>query len=177
MKRGFVPIWLFSWLLFTQPAWSGLDIDEYLPPQQSDLSPEEQAERRAKVQRQVEQARQREAERARQAEAARRAEEERLAARPFPVRLTEKRCLTCHVASNLQDNPQTRLGWEITILRMSWFQGAELEAGDRKVIAEHLAKMYPAPAFRRYLEYLLLALALFLPLFVIKRAFKHQAKK
>lgn len=165
MKPLLAAVGLISWLAVSQAAWSGLDIDEYLPPQESDLNPEEQRKQREAVQQQIEEAREREAQRAKEAEAARKAEEARLAARPFPVRLTEKRCLTCHSISNLEENPQTRLGWELTILRMDWFQGAQLERGDRKILAQHLAATYPAAGIRNYLEYLLVGLALFLPVF------------
>ncbi|SFC51328.1 hypothetical protein SAMN05660443_2920 [Marinospirillum celere] len=165
MKSGLASVCLLYGLLVAQPAWSGLDIDQYLPPQETDLSPEEQRQQREAVQRQIEEARQREAQRAQKAEQARQAEAERLAARPYPVRLTEKRCLTCHSINNLEENPQTRLGWELTVLRMDWFQGAQLERGDRKVLAQYLATTYPARGLRSYLEYLLLGLALFLPVF------------
>jgi hypothetical protein len=94
------------------------------------------------------QERQREQERERiEAEAeAQRAAAERAAweALPYPVRLTQTRCTTCHVAQNYESQRHNRLGWEIVILRMYYLNHAPLQVGERGIIAAHLAQRLPA---------------------------------
>ncbi len=78
--------------------------------------------------------------------AAQRAAAERAAweALPYPVRLTQTRCTTCHVAQNYESQRHNRLGWEIVILRMYYLNHAPLQDGERGIIAAHLAQRLPA---------------------------------
>jgi hypothetical protein len=149
----------FLVLLFflTGAATAGLDIDEYMPPIESDLTQEERDRRQQAVQRQIEEARRRAEEQARQEAEARRQREAERAARPYPVRLTETRCLGCHPVEALLDRPRTRLGWELVAVRMQRFNGAHLEPGERAVIARHLAEADPVPAHRKVAEAAILA--------------------
>ncbi|AGA32631.1 hypothetical protein TVNIR_0944 [Thioalkalivibrio nitratireducens DSM 14787] len=153
-------------LLIAGHVSAGLDIDPYLPPVEPDLTDEERERRQEAVQRQIEEARRRAEEQARQEAEARRQREAELAARPYPVRLTEARCLGCHRMDDLLERPRTRLGWELVALRMQRFNGAHLEPGDRAVIAAHLARTYPAPIYRRVVEPLILIAILLVPLVV-----------
>jgi len=147
----------------TGEAIAGLDIDEYMPPIESDLTEEERDRRQEAVQRQIEEARHRAEEQARQEAEARRQREAELAARPYPVRLTEARCLGCHSVDPLLEQPRTRLGWELVALRMQRFNGAELKPGERAVIAKHLAETYPAPSQRKMAEAAILAVLALAP--------------
>jgi hypothetical protein len=152
-------------LLFflTGEAIAGLEIDEYLPPIESDLTEEERERRQQAVQRQIEEAQRRAEEQARQEAEARRQVEAELAARPYSVRLTEARCLGCHNMDRLLERPRARLGWELVALRMQRFNGAHLKPGERAVIARHLAEAYPAPAHRKVAEAATLALLVLAP--------------
>lgn len=162
-----LPLWvhlLCPLLLAAGPAPAGLDIDQYLPPVQAVFTDEERERREALVRQQIEQARLRAEQRARQELDAESRRVAALAARPYPVRLTESRCLGCHGLDTLAERPRTRLGWELVALRMQRFNGAYLEAGERGVIAAHLARTYPAPRWRRTTEFLALVAALLAPL-------------
>jgi hypothetical protein len=152
-------------LLFflTGEAIAGLDIDQYMPPIESDLTEEERDRRQQTVQRQIEESRRRAEEQARQEAEARRQREAELAARPYPVRLTESRCLDCHNMDPLLERPRTRLGWELVALRMQRFNGAHLKPGERAVIARHLAETHPAPTQRKIAEAVMVALLVLTP--------------
>ena len=142
---------MLVWLMFmTQPVVAGLDIDQYLMPQENTLTEEEMIAQREAVQAQIEEARRRDQERAEQQRQARKEEDARLAARPLAVRMTESRCLSCHTLENLETNPQSRLGWEITVRRMQWFNDAVVQSGEHAIIAAYLAEEYPATGWRRF---------------------------
>lgn len=153
-------------LFLAGEAIAGLDMDEYMPPVESDLTEEERERRQQAVQRQIEEARRRAEEKARQETKARRQREAERAARPYPVRLTEARCLGCHPMGALLERPRTRLGWELVTLRMQRFNGAHLKPGERAMIARHLAETYPAPSQRKIAEALMLALLAVAPAFL-----------
>jgi hypothetical protein len=145
-------------LIASFAAHGGLDIDQYMPPAQAPLETVEAMRQKERVAREQEEAQRQAAEQARRdaAERARLAAE--LAARPHAVRLIEQRCLGCHDLAALELTPRTRLGWEWVTLRMQWLNGAELERGERSLIAAHLAQARPAPTRRVLVEYLALAL-------------------
>lgn len=63
---------------------------------------------------------------------------------PYPLRLTRTRCTVCHAADNFANQRHNRIGWELVILRMQYFNEAQLGAGERGMIAGHLAGAYPA---------------------------------
>jgi hypothetical protein len=112
--------------------------------------------------------RRRDEERLRREQEAARLRELELAARPLPVRLLESRCATCHEPGYFEQRRYSRLGWEVVILRMQLLNAAELAAGERAIIAAHLAAERPASAARVALDALvvsspiaLLALAVF----------------
>jgi hypothetical protein len=157
-----MPVLLLLFFL-TGAAIAGLDIDEYMPPIESDLTEEERDRRQEAVQRQIEEARRRAEEQARQEAEARRQREAERAARPYPLRLTEARCLGCHPMDALLERPRTRLGWELVALRMQRFNGAHLKPGERAVIARHLAETYPAPSQRKMAEAAILAVLVLAP--------------
>jgi hypothetical protein len=52
----------------------------------------------------------------------------RLAARPYPLRLTESRCTVCHAATHFQQQAHTWPGWLAVVLRMKCFNHASLES-------------------------------------------------
>jgi hypothetical protein len=153
-------------LLVAGGATAGLEIDQYLPPVESDLTEEDREHRQEAVRQQIEEAQRRAEERARQETEARQQREAELAARPYPVRLTEARCLICHRLEDLLDRPRTRLGWELVALRMQRFNGAYLEPGERAVISGHLARTHPAPMYQRIAEPLILITILLAPVLV-----------
>lgn len=74
------------------------------------------------------------------------AEGARLAARPWPQRLTEERCTLCHSASNYATGGHTLPGWWAVILRMRYINQAPVTWGDHWTIALHLAENHPADA-------------------------------
>jgi cytochrome c5 len=123
------------------------------------LSEEERERMRAQLAEEIE------AERARAAEADRRAraEAEALAAaraaRPLGERLTEDRCGSCHDPAELTAVRHGWLGWNATILRMSWINGASLQRGERQVIAGHLAARSAGGRSQALLEWGILAAA------------------
>lgn len=106
------------------------------------------AQERQRIEHEFRAAREREAvqERAEAEAEARRLAAERAAweALPFPVRLTHTRCTTsCHTEENYVGRRHNRIGWELVILRMQYLNDAELQDGERGVIASHLAASYP----------------------------------
>ena len=107
------------------------------------------AQERQRIEYEFRAAREREAvqERAEAETEARRLAAERAAweALPFPVRLTHSRCTTsCHTEENYVGRRHNRIGWELVILRMQYLNDAELQDGERGIIAAHLAEAYPA---------------------------------
>jgi len=110
-----------------------------------------------------------EAERQREAEAEARREDEtraelaRLAAaaarRPVAERLLEARCGGCHAHDVLAAQRHTWLGWHFTLARMRWWNGAEMDLQEMRVLADHLAERQPASGLVRVLEYALPATA------------------
>lgn len=68
--------------------------------------------------------------------------------RPFPERLTEQRCVGCHGRDLYETRGYTRLSAELTVLRVQWLHGARIEAGERQLIASHLAQRHPDTADR-----------------------------
>lgn len=107
---------------------------------------------RAEVEAEIEAERRREAERVQAEQEAARQRERELAARPLAVRLLEARCTACHEPAYFEDREHSRIGWELVILRMQWLNGAELGAGERSVIATHLAEKRPASMVRVLLD-------------------------
>lgn len=71
---------------------------------------------------------------------------------PYPLRLTQARCTTCHTEDNYINQQHNRLGWELVILRMQLLNDAELYAGERGIIADHLAQISPATGRDALLE-------------------------
>ncbi len=71
---------------------------------------------------------------------------------PYPLRLTRTRCTACHAADNYANQRHNRIGWELVILRMQHFNEAQLGAGERGMIAAHLAEAYPATGSAALIE-------------------------
>ncbi|MCM2287639.1 MAG: hypothetical protein NDI67_01320 [Sulfuritalea sp.] len=82
---------------------------------------------------------------------------------PYPLRLTQTRCTTCHTEDNYINQRHNRLGWELVILRMQLLNGAELDRGERGIIVDHLAQTRSATAHDALLESLQQLAALLLP--------------
>lgn len=81
---------------------------------------------------------------------------------PYPAQLTQTRCTVCHATDDYVNQRHNRIGWELSILRMQYLNDAPLAAGERGVIASHLAEIYPATGGAALIEVLLqLAAALF----------------
>ena len=140
--RLFILVYLLGWLM-SQPAYADIDPAEYQLKSSVRSEKERQrlqAEFEADKQRQVQLQRQEE-ESAAQRQAAEKATFEAL---PYPVRLTRTRCTLCHVEDDYVRQRHNRLGWELVILRMQHLNDAPLAAGERTVIAAHLAQAYSA---------------------------------
>lgn len=82
---------------------------------------------------------------------------------PYPLRLTQARCTSCHTEDNYINQRHNRLGWELVILRMQLLNDAELGAGERGIIADHLALISSATGHDALLESLQQLAALLLP--------------
>lgn len=83
---------------------------------------------------------------------------------PYPLRLTRTRCTACHAADNYANQRHNRIGWELVILRMQHFNEAQLGAGERGMIAAHLAEAYPASGRAALVEALQQLFVALLPL-------------
>lgn len=133
------------------PVRADIDVSEY----QTRAKPGSEKEQ-ARLKARIEEEARLDAERARQEaeEEARRiaAERARLEARPYPVRLTERRCTLCHNADNYTQNRHTWLGWLVVVLRMQHLNHCPLEPGERDVIVAHLAETHPAPLAQALME-------------------------
>jgi multidrug efflux pump subunit AcrA (membrane-fusion protein) len=82
---------------------------------------------------------------------------------PYPLRLTQVRCTTCHTEDNYINQRHNRVGWELVILRMQLLNEAVLAAGERGLIADHLAQTRPATGHDALLESLQQLVTLLLP--------------
>lgn len=120
-----------------------------------------------RMRRQIEVEREAEARRAaerddalRQAEAGRlRAE----AARPWPERLTEQRCTSCHAARNYLEAAHTAPFWWGVALRMKWVNGAPVGWDELAVIVPQLHAQRPAGGMRAVIEWASIAALLVAP--------------
>lgn len=133
-----LPVWLVA-----QPSLADIDPAEY------ELKSSVRSEKvRQRLQAEFDADRKREAGRQKQEEEveARRLAAEKAAwdALPYPVRLTRTRCTACHVADYYTKQRHNRAGWELVNLRMRYWNDAALAAGERSMIAAHLAEAYPA---------------------------------
>jgi hypothetical protein len=158
--------WACSVVLITlcggnQQANADIDVTEY----QTTRSVKTERERkllreRFEAERQQEMSRQAEE----QARERLRVEEEqaRLAARPLPVRLTEAKCNKCHTDQNYQRAAHTLPGWWSVVLRMRYFNQAELSWSDKTIIVQHLSETYPADSNAVFIEWSMLMLGLLL---------------
>lgn len=151
------------------PASAGLDIEDYLPPPQQPSSADEARRQHARVLAERAQAHHIAAEKARlrAAESARQAAV--LMERPAGEQLLEARCLNCHPMELVLLTPRTRLAWEALIWRMQWINGAELESGERPIIAAYLTTVRPAPRRRAVFELIALGLLLTIPAVFVLR--------
>ncbi len=143
-RRTGIAITIALALLMTPPAHAEMDHRDYQVKEMTGP-----AAARSELQRRIEaegiEAARRAAEAQAAAEAARRAHEAELTARPYPVRLAEARCTTtCHGPERFADTRHGWLGWLLVILRMRYFNRAELSWQDMWVISKYLATTYPA---------------------------------
>ena len=145
-------------------AWSGLvraDIDDSA---YDTASQRISAAKRRDMEADFARERQREADRERlEREAEARAEAGRqaaLAARPYPVRLLEKRCTACHAAEHYMGQSHTLPGWWFVVLRMKVWNAAELDGAEMSVLATHLTQIRPAAGTDAALEYAAIPLLL-----------------
>jgi hypothetical protein len=152
MSRAALLLGIALLFAFGSWAWADIDVSEY----QTKAEPGSEQEQ-ARLKAQIEEEARREAERAQREaeEEAKRiaAERARLEARPYPVRLTERRCTLCHIAGNYTGNRHTWLGWQAVVLRMQYLNHCPLEPGERGVIVAHLAETYPASTAEAMLEW------------------------
>lgn len=81
------------------------------------------------------------------------------AARPWPERLTEQRCTSCHSAANYTRRAHTVLGWWVVALRMREINGAQAGLAELAVIVPFLAEKHPAGGLAAGLEWSLLPLS------------------
>jgi hypothetical protein len=85
---------------------------------------------------------------------------------PYPVRLTQTRCTSCHVAETYLSQRHNRVGWELLMLRMQYLNAAPLGPGQRSVIAAHLTEAYPATGVESFIEALQQFALLLSPLWI-----------
>jgi len=142
-RRFIATVCSVALLALVESALSDVDISEY----QSKARPGPEHER-ARIRDEIEQEARAEAARAAQLaeEEERRAaaERARLEARPYSVKLTERRCTLCHGADNYTAIGHTWLGWQTVVLRMQYLNNCPLEPGEPSVIVAHLSEAYPA---------------------------------
>jgi hypothetical protein len=62
-----------------------------------------------------------------------------LEARPYPVRLLERRCTECHPAERYAATRHTEPGWHLVLSRMEWLNGAAFSWGERTELVRYLA--------------------------------------
>ena len=142
-------------------ARADIDVTEYQTARSVKTERErQQLQERFESERQQEMARQAEA----QARERHRFEEAqaRLAARPWPERLTEAKCSKCHTDQNYQRAAHALPGWWGVVLRMRLFNQAELSWSDMTTIVPHLSDAYPASASSAAMEWGMLLLSLLL---------------
>lgn len=100
------------------------------------------------------------AEAERQADLRREAERQAvLAARPYPVRLTEAHCTRCHAETHYRQQSHTWPGWLFVVLRMKYLNGASIENAEIPTIVTYLAAEHPADRADAALEHAILPLA------------------
>lgn len=121
------------------------------------------ADKRRAMEADIEREQKREEERARLVrEATARAEAERqatLAARPYPVRLLEKRCTVCHAENRYREKAHTWPGWLLVVMRMRYLNDAIIEPAELSTVVSHLAAEHPAEGLDVVLEYAALPVA------------------
>ena len=163
-SRCFTGLCMTVWLA-GQPATADIDPAEYQL--QSSVRNDQERKRlqaEFEVDRQKEAALQRRDEEATaQQQAADKAAWDRL---PYPVRLTQTRCTLCHEALNYANQRHNRVGWELVMLRMQYVNEATIGAGERSVIAAHLAEAYPALGVESLVEALQQLAVLLSPLWL-----------
>lgn len=140
--RLFILVYLLGGLV-AHPALADIDPAEY---QLNSSVRSEKESQRLQAEFEADKQRQAQLQRREEENAARRQTAEKTAfeALPYPVRLTRTRCTLCHIEDNYVGQRHNRLGWELIILRMQHLNEAPLAAGERSVIAAHLAATYPA---------------------------------
>lgn len=134
MRRGIVLVCV----MLALPARAEMAGEDYQTEADS-LSPEDREAARQRLAGQIALERARAEDAARKAEAEAEARAAARALRPPGEQLVEARCLTCHDRHQIDAAELGPLGWNITVLRMQWLNGAELQSGERRVIASHLA--------------------------------------
>lgn len=82
------------------------------------------------------------------------------AARPLGEKLVEARCLTCHDTRQIDSADFGLIGWNITVLRMEFLNGATLQQGERGVIVAYLSARSPGRAVLEWGLVILLVMAL-----------------
>ncbi|MDZ7709745.1 MAG: hypothetical protein U5K36_06415 [Roseovarius sp.] len=125
-------------VMFALPARAEMASDDYQT-EAGSLSPEEREAARQRLAERIAAERARAEDAAQKAQAEAEARAAARAARPLGEKLVEARCLTCHDRPQIDAAEFGPLGWNITVLRMQWLNGAELKSGDRRVIVSHLA--------------------------------------
>lgn len=137
---------------FTLEAQAEMDASEY-ETRKALASPAE----RERVLGDIEAERQAEAQRAAAKLAEEKAAQARIDAaranRPYPERLLESRCGTCHAMDRLSQARHTLPGWHFTIARMRWWNGAPISLTESGVLADYLATRQPAMGFGILIEY------------------------
>lgn len=134
-------------------SWAEMDDSEYQskgvitdPEERQRLQRIFADERAAEAQRQAERAAQDQAEQARLAILE--------ASRPYPERLRDMRCGTCHTLSTLEPVRHTQAGWYLTINRMRWLNGAhDIDHPETLLLSQYLADNQGLRGSRAWLEY------------------------
>ncbi|WP_290650889.1 hypothetical protein [Aquisalimonas sp.] len=125
-----------------------MSYDQLVEPTDDGMTEEEREARREAIERDRQAAEERRRAQEDQARVEREAQEADDASRPYPERLTEQRCMTCHAANDFDKEQRSWPGWAFTVWRMELAYGADLEAGEWRVISDHLAEEHAAPPVR-----------------------------
>ena len=119
----------------------------------TERSESELAAQRRRMEAQLRAERLRRAREEEQAERRREEERRRELARPLGERLLDRHCTRCHTLEPVLAARYGWLGWQVTIARMRWWNGARLPGESVGPIVNHLLDERPAGPLRAFGEY------------------------
>lgn len=164
ISRILVSLYVLVWVT-AGPAMADIDPAEYQLPSSVRTDKER---KRLEAEFSSDKLKEAELQRQEEAQAAQRQAADKAAwdALPYPVKLTQARCTSCHVAETYLSQRHNRAGWELLMLRMQYLNAAPLGPGERSVIAAHLADTYPVKGVESFVEALQQFALLLSPLWI-----------